>query len=1061
MDPLDLLIYDWTIAEVDYMTSGGIPVHREVIYAWCLDQQSRKVTVRVEGMKMELAVRLKQYHAPQHTAEIYDMIKKKWSHPDWDDTTLLGEKNPKRVRRRPVYYYNEGEPYMLLRVPTSRIGREIANWLKSGEVILEGSSGRGVVFDVSGYDKDIIYQLCTIQDLNSQGWSVFSNLTRAVRRISRRDDVQEYNVFYTNVSHCPRMHIINPKIAAYDLEVNSGDGHSFPRAFLIEDYVGMASVVVWNYGQYEQTQKSYLIVRGKVDPIEGMELICVDSEEELISRFRDLIRDEDPAVLTHYNGDSFDTFYLDDRHELLEMEWTTMGCHKNIRTRCAALPPSMGGRFRRGRSPIIPGITNIDVMKHAIENDKLRSYSLNSVSMEKLKKKKVDIGDYTTIFKAFHDWDDRRDNSRLTEVSKYGMEDSRLTAQLHDKYLLFDNMIEMTQASEVTWQTYVTKGRMKRTEAMMYKMGYKVNPKVSLATRPKPNMTSKGGSVSVPVTGRTDYLVTLDFTSLYPSIMIAFYLCYTTLLPAATLTWDLAKLKSVYKNINSMDDVRVVRCVQDDGIHVYRFVKNNVCEALLPKIEEMLLARRRQAKRDMARAYESGDSAMGDLLNAKQIALKITCNSAYGYLDAPGDKSCTEVAQCVTALGRLLKEWVAEEIERVHRYKTKYGDTDSVMPHIHDATSYADAKAKATLIMNDLNEKLQYIDTDDNGRLYVPDRSLWPSLYKKPLKLELEKIARAILIAKKTYLMTYTNLKKPDCPFEREENGDMAIRASGVPSVKRDRALIHCDIYREIGRELMDMKGMVEVTNLIWELARQVVYDMSHSDVEESESGSRTAEGDELPITVPYSRFIHSGKVGKTYEDDSRAAMAHLYHRMAKQGTPLPLGVRFNYYITDRPGANDLASRVATETEVEDNRKTMVAWVTGQSTSEPTVTIRPDRMYCYEKRFAPTIDTLFRVCFQSEIGKLLSDQCEKRLDRALKATYLRRGSKLIEALSHDEDPAIALRCYADKETFRVFERFYRQCNRNAYLSLSPAADAFRYFKTRSGLMEEIRQFGGV
>lgn len=85
-----------------------------------------------------------------------------------------------------------------------------------------------------------------------------------------------------------------------------------------------------------------------------------------------------------------------------------------------------------------------------------------------------------------------------------------------------------------------------------------------------------GATVIDPVKGYyTEPVATLDFSSLYPSIMVAHNLCYTTLVPEHTLKrW---KKKKVKMNLTPNGDY---------------FVDPSVRKGILPRILEDIVAER-------------------------------------------------------------------------------------------------------------------------------------------------------------------------------------------------------------------------------------------------------------------------------------------------------------------------------------------------------------------------------------------------------------------------------------------------------------------------------------
>ena len=107
-----------------------------------------------------------------------------------------------------------------------------------------------------------------------------------------------------------------------------------------------------------------------------------------------------------------------------------------------------------------------------------------------------------------------------------------------------------------------------------------------------------------PIKGYYDIpIATLDFASLYPSIMMAHNLCYTTLLDPA----DINKLQL------SADEY--IRTPSGDY-----FVKTNLRKGILPIVLEDLLNARKRAKADLKKESDPFKKAV---LDGRQLALKV------------------------------------------------------------------------------------------------------------------------------------------------------------------------------------------------------------------------------------------------------------------------------------------------------------------------------------------------------------------------------------------------------------------------------------------------------
>lgn len=123
----------------------------------------------------------------------------------------------------------------------------------------------------------------------------------------------------------------------------------------------------------------------------------------------------------------------------------------------------------------------------------------------------------------------------------------------------------------------------------------------------------EGATVIDPIKGfYKDPIATLDFASLYPSIMMAHNLCYSTLVRRQ----DLSRLPAeAYAKSPTGDS----------------FVKSATHKGILPQILEELLAARKKAKGLMKNEKDPFKYAVYD---GRQLALKVSANSVYGFTGA-------------------------------------------------------------------------------------------------------------------------------------------------------------------------------------------------------------------------------------------------------------------------------------------------------------------------------------------------------------------------------------------------------------------------------------------
>ena len=209
----------------------------------------------------------------------------------------------------------------------------------------------------------------------------------------------------------------------------------------------------------------------------------------------------------------------------------------------------------------------------------------------------------------------------------------------------------------------------------------------------------KGGAVLEPQLGaHSSPICTLDFASLYPSIMIAHNLSYETLVRQDPHQHPLRLRDPARYNYQKFslddEDMQMSHGLDSSFDHstpgTTRFWKRGafgVEEGILPSILRRLLAARKHTK---ALLKTETDAEMKLILNHRQQAYKVSCNAIYGYTGvAHGIHAlpCIALAATITAVGRQLIDHTKNAVEHFfsvgngHHANARviYGDTDSVM----------------------------------------------------------------------------------------------------------------------------------------------------------------------------------------------------------------------------------------------------------------------------------------------------------------------------------------------------------------------------------------------
>lgn len=470
--------------------------------------------------------------------------------------------------------------------------------------------------------------------------------------------------------------------------------------------------------------------------IVGSQVLSYMKEDEMLTAWANFVREVDPDIITGYNVQNFDLGYLLNRATTLKANlFPYLGRLANTKTteRKVMLQSKQMGK-RENKQINIEGRVIFDLLLVLIRDYKLRSYTLNAVSYHFLQEQKEDVH-----HSIISDLQNGNDQTRR-RLAVYCLKDAYLPLRLIEKLMCIINHMEMARVTGVPLGYLLTRGQQIKVVSQLLRKA-KEQDLLIPAMKIEVNDEFEGATVIDPIRGYYDVPIsTLDFSSLYPSIMIAHNLCYTTLVR------DRSKL--------SPDDY-----IQTPSGNY--FVKPTVRKGLLPEILENLLKARKNAK---AMMKVETDPFKCKVLDGRQLALKISANSVYGFTGAQvGKLPCLEISQSVTSFGRQMIDKTKQLVESkyvmangyAHDAKVIYGDTDSVMIKF-GVTSLKEA-----------------MDLGKEAASFISDT------FVKPIKLEFEKCYFPyLLINKKRYAGLYfTNPDKYD-----------KMDCKGLETVRRDNS---------------------------------------------------------------------------------------------------------------------------------------------------------------------------------------------------------------------------------------------------------------------------------
>lgn len=656
---------------------------------------------------------------------------------------------------------NQRNPYLKITVTDPKYINKLRTTIESGSANYKGL-WRGLDGGIMTFDS-IQYVLRFMIDTGISGMSwveVPPQKYTVLPHRERQSNCQiEAHVHYRDLIAHPNdgewAKMAPLRILSFDIEC-AGRRGVFPEAN--QDPIIQIANVVTKYGEQKPFVRNVFVL-DTCSLIVNTQILSFDAEEKMLMAWRDFLEEVDPDVIIGYNIANFDFPYLLDRAKHLKATkfpyWSRL---KNVASQAKDTNFSskqMGNRDTKATNT--NGRIQLDLLQLVQRDHHLRSYTLNSVCAHFLGEQKEDVH-HTMITELFNGTPDSR-----RRLAVYCLKDAYLPQRLMDKLMCLVNYTEMARVTGVPFNYLLARGQQVKFISQLFRKALEQHLVIPNLRNEASEEQYEGATVIEPTRGYYNVPVaTLDFASLYPSIIQAHNLCYTTLL----------NKNSVEKLDLKKDEDYIVTPNGD------MFCTAKVRKGLLTQILEELLGARKRAKKELATETDPFKKAV---LNGRQLALKISANSVYGITGATvGKLPCLAIASSTTSYGRQMIERTKEEVEGrytmangySHDAQVIYGDTDSVM------VKFGEKDLRQTMALG--QEAAEYVS----------------SKFIKPIKLEFEKVYFPyLLINKKRYAGLY---------WTQPDNYDK-MDSKGIETVRRDNCrLVQTVIETVLHKILID-----------------------------------------------------------------------------------------------------------------------------------------------------------------------------------------------------------------------------------------------------------------
>ena len=436
-------------------------------------------------------------------------------------------------------------------------------------------------------------------------------------------------------------------------------------------------------------------------------------------------------------------------------------------------------------------------------------------------------------------------------VARYCLQDCDLVMELFHKLEILNNSVAMASVCSVPVSYIFLRGQGIKIESLIFKecriadQLIEVMPSKGFAetieianeadSEKEEEDSYEGAIVLEPKTGIyiDDPITADDFASLYPSSIISENISHDTLISVKDYNTEgefigIREGSDTYDNLPGASYVNIefdiLRPDPSDtrknpekirmGTRVARYIQKP--QGTIPRILEMLLASRKKCRK---LAETEVDEFRKALLDAQQLAYKLTANSLYGQLGSGTFKIRRQVlAASTTAYGRKQLMYAKAVIEKVYGggvdprcdVECIYGDTDSIFLRFRpkDPITGKRLHGQAALVMA--------------KELTIESGKLVSSCLKRPHDFEFDKIFRSFcLLSKKRYV--------GDMSEDGLENDDFHRKSMGIVMKRRDNAPIVKYVYRRAIDAILDQSrtdaqsGVKEAFHLVQSIARDLL----------------------------------------------------------------------------------------------------------------------------------------------------------------------------------------------------------------------------------------------
>jgi DNA polymerase, archaea type len=353
-------------------------------------------------------------------------------------------------------------------------------------------------------------------------------------------------------------------------------------------------------------------------------LFKYSTEEAMLIGFAKFLNDELPDIITGWNCEKFDIYYI-----ILRMQYLNLNFRK--------LSPINNASINiKNQTATIKGIVIFDMLQfykffRRISNQtELVNYKLDTVGLDVLNQEKLKCNETLSWL-----W-----KNNIEKLIKYNIRDVELVMNIDKKLKIINFFDTLRIMAKCQFEDLF------KTTTMVDTYIMSTYPNIKLPSKIKhDNGKFKGAYVGHPLPGLHKNVLCFDLKALYPSIIKSFNISPDTFDPIN------GKIR-INKTVAFTEKIGIIPTI----LNSLESERNNY----------------KQKKKDSKK-----HSSDWDIAHYRQYGIKVIMNSFYGYLGAPSSRLyIKEIAETITSIGREIIFWSNKIINKENSILI-YNDTDS------------------------------------------------------------------------------------------------------------------------------------------------------------------------------------------------------------------------------------------------------------------------------------------------------------------------------------------------------------------------------------------------